>query len=78
MRMRTALFDFDGVIADTEPLYDRYWNEAAERYGLGIPNFADLIKGTTLPDLMAKYFHSQFRRSDQRNDSPGPDGEIFR
>ena len=49
-------FDFDGVIADTEPLYDRYWNEAAERYGLGIPNFADLIKGTTLPDLMAKYF----------------------
>ena len=56
MRMRTALFDFDGVIADTEPLYDRYWNEAAERYGLGIPNFADLIKGTTLPDLMAKYF----------------------
>ena len=56
MRMRTALFDFDGVIADTEPLYDRYWNEAAERYGLGIPDFADLIKGTTLPDLMAKYF----------------------
>lgn len=54
--MRTALFDFDGVIADTEPLYDRYWNEAAERYGLGTPNFADQIKGTTLPDLMAKYF----------------------
>lgn len=54
--MRTALFDFDGVIADTEPIYDRYWNEAAERYGLGIPHFADQIKGTTLPDLLATYF----------------------
>ena len=49
MRMRTALFDFDGVIADTEPLYDRYWNEAAERYGLGIPNFADLSMKSSDP-----------------------------
>lgn len=55
-KLKSALFDFDGVIVDTEPLYDRYWNEAAERYGLGIPNFADLIKGTTFPDLLAKYF----------------------
>lgn len=54
--IKAALFDFDGVIVDTEPLYDIYWNEAAERYGLGIPHFADHIKGTTLPDMMAQYF----------------------
>lgn len=54
--LKTALFDFDGVIVDTEPIYDIYWNEAAERYGLGIPNFADQIKGTTLPYLIEKYF----------------------
>lgn len=26
--MKTAFFDFDGVIVDTEPIYDIYWNEA--------------------------------------------------
>lgn len=53
---KTALFDFDGVIVDTEPIYDIFWNEAAERYALGIPHFADLIKGTTMPHIMATYF----------------------
>lgn len=54
--LKTALFDFDGVIVDTEPIYDIFWNDAAKRYGLGIDNFADVIKGTTLPYIMEKYF----------------------
>lgn len=54
--MKTALFDFDGVIVDTEPIYDLFWNDAAERYGLGIENFAQKIKGTTLPNILEKYF----------------------
>ena len=29
------VFDFDGVIADTEPLYWRAWCELLKRYGLG-------------------------------------------
>ena len=45
--MKTAFFDFDGVIVDTEPIYDIYWNEAGKRYQTGIPNFASHIKGTT-------------------------------
>lgn len=53
---KTALFDFDGVIVDTEPIYDMFWNEASERYGLGIPDFADIIKGTTMPHIMENYF----------------------
>ena len=53
---KTALFDFDGVIADTEPIYDDYWQQAAQRYGLGIENFNQLIKGTTLPFIIEKYF----------------------
>lgn len=56
MNMKTALFDFDGVIVDTEPIYDIFWNEAGKRYGLGIDNFASVIKGTTLPYIMDKYF----------------------
>ena len=47
MKFKTALFDFDGVIVDTEPIYDIFWNEAGERYGTGIDNFAAVIKGTT-------------------------------
>ena len=47
MKFKTALFDFDGVLVDTEPIYDIFWNEAGERYGTGIDNFAAVIKGTT-------------------------------
>lgn len=58
---KTAFFDFDGVVVDTEPIYDLFWNEAAQRYGLGIDNFANIIKGTTLPYLLETYFsnHSE-------------------
>ena len=54
--MKTAFFDFDGVVVDTEPIYDIYWNEAGERYQTGIPNFASHIKGTTLPYILDKNF----------------------
>lgn len=55
-QVKTALFDFDGVIVDTEPIYDIFWNEAGVRYNTGIDNFAYVIKGTTLPDIIIKYF----------------------
>ena len=55
-KKRVALFDFDGVIADTEPLYDLFWNDAAQRYGLPYENFAQRIKGTTMPLILATYF----------------------
>ena len=53
------LFDLDGVIIDTEPQYDIFWKEVGERYQLGIENFEHVIKGTTLPHIMRRYF-SQF------------------
>lgn len=56
MELKTALFDFDGVIVDTEPIYDIFWNEAGIRYQTGIDNFAAVIKGTTLPYIMETYF----------------------
>jgi HAD superfamily hydrolase (TIGR01509 family) len=54
--MRTALFDLDGVIVDTEPIYDLFWDDASLRYHTGIDHFAQVIKGTTLPDIIANYF----------------------
>lgn len=53
---KTALFDFDGVIVDTEPVYDMFWNEASVRHNIGIDNFAGVIKGVTLPDIIKRYF----------------------
>lgn len=69
---KTALFDFDGVVVDTEPIYDLFWNDAAKRYGLGIDNFADIIKGTTLPYILEKYF------PDIRRSSANGDQRIYR
>ncbi len=37
--MKTAFFDFDGVVVDTEPIYDIYGNEAGKRYQTGIRQF---------------------------------------
>jgi len=50
------LFDLDGVIIDTEPQYDIFWRETGEKYQLGIENFENVIKGTTLPYIMSRYF----------------------
>lgn len=53
--LKIALFDFDGVVVDTEPIYDLFWNEANVRYEIGIENFADVIKGQTLPAIIKGY-----------------------
>jgi haloacid dehalogenase superfamily, subfamily IA, variant 3 with third motif having DD or ED len=57
----TILFDFDGVITNTEPQYDLFFNEVGKRYGLGIDNFATYIKGVTLPNILERFFpdHSE-------------------
>jgi HAD superfamily hydrolase (TIGR01509 family) len=54
--MKTVLFDFDGVLVNTEPIYDIFWNETGKRYAPGTDNFAAIIKGTTLPDIITNHF----------------------
>lgn len=51
-----ALFDMDGVMIDTEPQYDIFWKQAGDKYNTGIENFEKVIKGTTLPHILSKYF----------------------
>ena len=55
MNTKAILFDFDGVIADTEPQYEIYFNALGENFGLG-ENFAAKVKGVTLPNILEKYF----------------------
>ncbi len=55
MKKSYALFDLDGVIADTEPQYDIYWERVAQQYGLA-SDFHKTIKGTPLTAIMSNYF----------------------
>ncbi len=47
LQLKAALFDFDGVVMDTEPQYTIFWNEQGRKY-LGRENFGATIKGQTL------------------------------
>ncbi len=56
MKQICVLFDLDGVIIDTESQYDIFWKKTGEDYQLGIKDFEKKIKGTTLPNILSKYF----------------------
>lgn len=51
-----ALFDFDGVVVDTEPQYSVFWNRQGNNYYPEIPEFGRMIKGQTLTQIFDKYF----------------------
>lgn len=51
-----ALFDFDGVVMDTEAQYTEFWNEVGCRYFPDIPHFGLVIKGQTLTQIFQSYF----------------------
>ena len=50
-----ALFDFDGVVMDTEKQYTSFWNNIGEKY-LGVRNLSDGIKGQTLVQIYSSHF----------------------
>jgi HAD superfamily hydrolase (TIGR01509 family) len=50
------LFDLDGVLVDSETEYTRIWNEINDIFPTGVENFAHVIKGTTLPNILSTYF----------------------
>ena len=51
-----ALFDFDGVVVDTEPQYTPFWDEKGKKYHPEIPNFGHHIKGQTLIQIYKQFF----------------------
>lgn len=62
-QLACALFDMDGVMIDTEPQYDKFWQHKEKKLNLGIQNFEKKIKGTTLPNILDRYF-SDFEKED--------------
>ena len=51
-----VLFDFDGVIMDTEPQYTLFWDAIGEVYYPEIAHFGHHIKGQSLKELYKNYF----------------------
>ena len=54
--MQGALFDLDGVLVDTEGIYTEFWSEMDRRFPTGVAGFAQVIKGSTLTDILDTYF----------------------
>lgn len=51
-----ALFDFDGVVMDTETQYFIFWDGIGKRFFPEWPDWARVIKGSTLVQIYDKYF----------------------
>ena len=52
-----VLFDFDGVVVDSETQYTQFWKAAGERL-LGIKEFGRIVKGTTMKRILELHFQS--------------------
>ena len=59
-----VLFDFDGVIADTESQYTYFWNKQGKDY-LGLENFGHTIKGQTLVQIFDKHFNEMIKEQEE-------------
>ena len=53
---KVALFDLDGVVFDTEPLYTAFWRTVFARHYPNEPQLATSIKGQTLTWIYECYF----------------------
>lgn len=62
--MKAALFDLDGTVIDTEAQYTECWGNIGKRYCPDIDNFAHRIKGTTLTQILNKYFPDKSTHAD--------------
>ena len=58
------LFDFDGVIVDTETQYTTFWNKTGKDY-LGLEDFGHTIKGQTLKQILGKYFEGMQKEQEE-------------
>lgn len=62
--MKAALFDLDGTLFDTEGHYTQFWSAVGRQYHPEIADFAQQIKGTTLTDIMQRYFPQEEMQQD--------------
>ncbi len=60
--MKGVIFDMDGVLTDSEAVWQKYWNKAAEERGLSLPEeFKYEICGSSgqaMINTIKKYYHT--------------------
>lgn len=59
-----ALFDFDGVIVDTESQYTVFWDRMGAEY-LGVEDFGRRIKGQTLVQIFDGHFSGMLKEQEE-------------
>lgn len=59
-----VLFDLDGVLIDSERLYSGFYDNLGELYNIEEENFSMAIKGSTIEQILSKYFPSPEARAD--------------
>ena len=63
--VKACLFDLDGVVFDTEPLYTLFWRNLDKRLRPNIDNFEHIIKGQTLVQIYDKYFAGEGEKQEE-------------
>lgn len=59
---KVALFDLDGTLMDTEGQYTVFWGKMAAKYRPDVPNLEQIIKGTTLIQILSVTFQTRSGR----------------
>lgn len=63
-KIKGALFDLDGVLLDSEDIYTEFWNAVEEKFPTGIPNFAHVIKGSNLFEILHDHYPNEAIRQE--------------
>jgi HAD superfamily hydrolase (TIGR01509 family) len=57
--VKGVLFDLDGVLIDSEGIYTQFWEAVDQRYPTGVKDFAHIIKGSNLHNILHTYFPTE-------------------
>ncbi|MGI6793367.1 hypothetical protein ACMYZ5_03420 [Bacteroides sp. KG68] len=70
-KTKAVLFDFDGVVVDTEAQYSKFWHRIGEEY-LGMDDMEGKVKGQTLVYIYDAFFNGRMKEHHQLAEAIAP------